>query len=154
MPKKAAFFLGSGISYASYGKKPSGEFVASVDGITESAFNEDWHYTSCRTFAHGKRPSPYIPDDVTSAVQEFLKVVRTCADDYNAYLSKPRKALYEDLFSLAEQASQPQSQYIPNLAVVEFLRRLKNDTRTIHTSFRNPITNSDPFVTLAQISCD
>ena len=116
MPKKAAFFFGSGISYPSFDWG-----VASVDGITNAALTEEWHYTTCRTFAHGKKPSPYIPDDVTPAVLEFLKKVLICANEYIAYLdksSKPRKAHYEDLFSLAEQASQPESTYVPNLAVV------------------------------------
>ncbi|MFA5263339.1 MAG: SIR2 family protein [Opitutaceae bacterium] len=150
--KKAAFFFGSGISYPSFDKD-----VASVDGITGAAFNEDWHFTTCKTFGHGKPPSPYIPDDVTPAVVAFLQKVRACADEYIAYLDKspkPRKAHYEDLFSLSEQASQPESTYVPNLAVVAFLRRLRKDTRSIYTKFKNPVVGSDSFVTLAQLSCD
>jgi hypothetical protein len=150
--KKAAFFFGSGISYPSFDMG-----VASVDGITDAAFTEEWHYTTCKTFAHGKKPSPYIPDDVTPAVLAFLKQVRMCADQYIAYLEKPAKARnshYEDLFSLAEQASQPESTYVPNLAVVQFLLRLRRDTRSIYSRFKNPVSGSDPFVTLAQLSCD
>lgn len=152
MSKKAAFFFGSGISYPSFDRG-----VASVEGITNALFTDDWHYTTCRTFAHGKKPSPYIPDEVTPAVQEFLKKVRICADEYIAYLDKtkaPRAAHYEDLFSLAEQASQPESTFVPNLAIIPFLERLRTDTKTVYSSFPNPIAGSDAFVTLAQLSCD
>lgn len=152
MPKKAAFFFGSGISLSSF---PKG--VASVGGITDSVFKDDWHLTTAKTFAHGKNPNPLIPDDTTLSVKAFLEKVRECADDYLAHLSrggKVRPAHYEDLFSLAEQASRPEIDHVPNLAVVEFLRRLRKETHAIHSSFLSPVGGADPFISLAETSCD
>lgn len=152
MARKAAFFFGSGISLASY---PPG--VASVWGITDSIFNADWHFTTAKTFAAGPNPNPLIPDDVTPAVKEFLKCVKNCADEYIKALSKRRPARplhYEDLFSLAEQASRPELDHVQNLAVIEFLQRLRRDTLPIHSSFANPVAGSDSFVSLAQTACD
>ncbi|MFH1497588.1 MAG: SIR2 family protein [Verrucomicrobiota bacterium] len=152
MPRKAAFFFGSGISLASY---PPG--AASVGGITDSVFNAEWHFTTAKTFAFGKNPNPLIPDGVTPAVKEFLLCVKNCADEYIKALAKgraPRLAHYEDLFSLSEQASRPELDHVPNLAVIEFLQRLRRDTSRIHAAFSNPTDGSDSFVSLAQTSCD
>lgn len=156
MPKKAAFFFGSGISLASFPRVGSIN-VASVTGITNSVFNEDWHYTSCRIFVPGPNPNPLIPDTTTPVAKAFLEKVRICADDYLAQLatsSPPRAAHYEDLFSLAEQASRSENDHVPNLAVLEFTRRLRRDTQPLYSNFINPIGGSDNFVALAQISCD
>ena len=152
MARKAAFFFGSGISLASY---PPG--VASVWGITDSVFNAEWHFTTAKTFAPGRNPNPIISDDVTPAVKAFLQCVKACADEYIKALSKsrpPRATHYEDLFSLAEQASRPELDHVPNLAVIEFLQRLRRDTASIHSNFSNPVVGSDSFVSLAQTSCE
>src|SRR5215216_135993 len=70
MSRKAAFFFGSGISLASFPRVASavGSInVASVAGITNSVFNDDWHFTSNGIFLHSPNPNPLIPDDVTPA---------------------------------------------------------------------------------------
>ena len=151
MARQAAFFFGSGISLASY---PRG--VASVGGITNSVLNAEWHFTTAKTFEFGSNPNPLIRDDVTPAAKAFLQHVRVCADEYIRVLLKghPRASHYEDLFSLAEQASRTETDHVPNLAVIEFLQRLRRDTASIHSVVSNPVGRSDSFVSLAQTSCD
>jgi hypothetical protein len=160
MPRKAAFFFGSGISLASFPRVASAvgsTNVASVAGITNSVFNDDWHYTSIGIFLHGPNPNPLIPDDVTPVAKAFLEKVRACAEDYLAQLASalpPRAAHYEDLFSLAEQASRTETDHVPNLAVLEFTRRLRRETQGLYAAFKNPVAGSDNFAKLAEISCD
>src|ERR1017187_7243589 len=138
MPLKAAFFFGSGISLASFPRVTSGAGlvnIASVTGITNSVFNDDWHLTSNGIFLHGPNPNPLIPDTTTSVAKAFLEKVRDCADDYLAQLAlsaPPRAAHYEDFFSRAEQASRAENDYVPNLAVLEFTRRLRRETHHLH----------------------
>jgi hypothetical protein len=145
--KKAAFFFGSGIS------RPSG--MPSVEGITNDALTGDWWCHTDLSFLPGPNPNPLIPDHITPAVKEFLRRVSVCASDYIAELARPRpgrKPHYEDLFSLAEQAMRPETDHVPNLAAVEFLRRLRREAADLHCGFKSRI--GDGFVGLATAACD
>jgi hypothetical protein len=56
-------------------------------------------------------------------VQKFLAVLNEIARDYIKQLSRTptqREPHYEDLFSLSYQAARSETDYTPNLAVVEF----------------------------------
>jgi SIR2-like protein len=144
---QAAFFFGSGISI------PSG--LPSTYQITEAVFNEDWHLDSQGIFWPGANSNPYIPDNVTPLVRDFLHVVYDRAADYLAELSTStsgRRPHYEDLFSLAEQASRPETDHVPNLAAVEFVRRLRRDTAHLHSGFK--ANAGEGFVGLATAACD
>lgn len=145
--KRAAFFFGAGVSRA------SGMPLAS--DIMQSALNEDWHLHTDQNFYPGPAPNPFLADTVTPAVKQFLVIVRDIAAEYIVELARtaiPRQPHYEDLFSLAFQASRPAVEHTPNLAVVEFLRRLSDGTSHLHAGFKGP-TGSDGFVGLAEAAC-
>ena len=147
--KRAAFFFGAGIS------KASGKPLASE--ITERALRTQWHLTSKNDFLPGPEPSFAPSDSVTPAVQRFLTILYSISGEYILELSRtpvPRKAHYEDLFSLAEQAFRPASDHVPNLAVVEFLRRLRAETFSLHTGFRWDGSGGVGFAGLAEAACD
>ena len=145
--KRAAFFFGAGISRA------SGKPLAS--DIMQSALSGHYHLHSDQNFYPGLESNPAFVDTVTPTVQQFLAVTRDIAADYIAELARtptPRHPHYEDLFSLAYQASRPEVDHSPNLAVVEFLRRLRAETSHLHTGFEGP-TGSDGFMGLAEAAC-
>jgi hypothetical protein len=145
---QAAFFFGSGISYPSE--------MPDVYQITNAARGK-WHLGSDGRFSPGPDQNPDIPDDVTPAVQAFLEKVSDCAADYIAELHRPkagRKPHYEDLFSLAEQAWRPEMDHVPNLVAVEFLRRLRRETASLHCGFKGKSTGDDGFIALARAACD
>lgn len=149
MKKQVAFFFGSGISI------PSG--FPSVYDITKAARDEDWHLYSGGSFWPGANPNPMIPDTVTPTVKAFLAKVSDCAADYLAELARPaagRDPHYEDLFSLAEQALRPETDHVPNLAAVEFLRRLRRETASLHCGFNGGSVGGDGFVGLATAACE
>lgn len=149
MKLQAAFFFGSGISYDSG--------MPSVHEITTAALQGDWHFhTTDGRFYPGANPNPLIPDDVTPNVKRFLKKVANFASDYRAELAGPHAAVsphYEDLFSLAEQAARAEADHVPNLATVEFVRRLRSETEPLHSGFNigNP---GKGFVGLAREACE
>lgn len=146
---QAAFFFGSGISI------PSG--MPSVYQISKAVSDEEWHLHTDGSFLPGPNPNPLIPDAVTPVVKAFLAKVADCAADYLAELARPaagRKPHYEDLFSLAEQALRPETDHVPNLAAVEFLRRLRRETASLHCGFKGGSVGGDGFVGLASSACD
>lgn len=149
MKNQAAFFFGSGISIPSD--------MPSVYQITNAAFGEEWHLATDGNFRPGPNPNAHIPDSVTPVVKTFLAKVSDCAADYLAELARPnagRKPHYEDLFSLAEQALRPETDHVPNLAAVEFLRRLRRETAPLHCGFRGGSVGGEGFVGLAAVACD
>ena len=147
MPIQAAFFFGAGIS------RPSG--MPLVDDLTDAIFNKKWHLTTAQTFEPGPEPNPAYVDNVTEAVKAFLRVVSNCASDYIDELNHgDRKPHYEDLFSLAEQASRSELDHIPNLAVVEFVRRLRRESMFLHAGFRGGTNGGQGFIALAETACD
>ncbi len=147
--KRAAFFFGSGISRAS--GKPC------VQQITKSALLGQWHQGSCGRFFPGPHDNPHSirrnEDLVTPAVQEFLATLEGLAREYITALSRastPRNVHYEDLFSLAEQAWRSDADHVPNLAVVEFIRRLHDETLLQHSAFEDGTSGCTGFVGLAE----
>lgn len=131
--------------------------MPSVDRLTKAACNGEWHLCSDGTFHPGPNPNPLIPDTVTPPIQAFLGKVYDYAEDYISELARPstgRKPHYEDLFSLAEQALRPETDHVPNLAAVEFLRRLKRDTDKLHQGFKGGSLGGDGFSGLAGATCD
>ena len=149
MKKQAAFLFGSGISIPSK--------VPSVYQITDAARDEDWHLTTLKTFEPGVDPNPLSTDAVTPSVKAFLATLTTyAADCLNElkHLHGSRRPHYEDLFSLAEQAARPETDHAPNLAVVEFVRRLRKDTESLHLNFKGGSGVHDGFVGLAEAACD
>lgn len=125
--------------------------------ITDAARDEEWHLHTDGSFLPGPNPNPRIPDSVTLSVKAFLAKVTDCASQYLAELARPasgRQPHYEDLFSLAEQALQPETDHVPNLAVVEFLLRLRRETASLHRGFKGVSTGSDGFVEIAGTACD
>ena len=151
--KRAAFFFGAGISKPS-GKPLSGE-------ITESALNDQWWLHSDMSFVPGRKPNAYslklLEDTVTPIVQQFLGRLKKLAEEYIAELShpeKPRLIHYEDLFGLAEQAFRSESDHVPNLAIVEFLRRLRNETTDLHGDFKGGTSGGIGLAGLAETACD
>lgn len=150
--KRAAFFFGAGISKAS--KKP----VAS--DITRSALQDQWYLAGEMVFLPGPKPNLYrvqaLEDSVTPVVQQFLLKLKDMGSDYITELSQPQTAReihYEDLFSLAEQAFRSESDYVPNLAVVEFLRRLRKETSLLHSGFKGTAGGTG-LSELAETACD
>ena len=146
---QAAFLFGSGISIPSD--------MPSVSQITNAVRDEEWHLSSNSIFLPGPHPSPDIPDTVTPAVKAFLAKVSDCASDYLTELAWPgpgRRPHYEDLFSLAEQALRPETDHVPNLAVVEFLRRLRRETAPFHCGFKGGSIAGEGFVGLATAACE
>lgn len=144
---RAAFFFGAGIS------RDSGMPLAPE--ITSAALNGQWHLGSDQNFHPGPDPNTYSPEIVTSIVQQFLAILNTIAGEYITELShsaKTRQPHYEDLFSLADQAARPTTAHVPNLAVVEFLRRLRSQTAHLHAGFKGP-TGATEFEGLAEASC-
>jgi hypothetical protein len=142
-----AFFFGAGIS------RVSGKPLA--PDITRSALAGQWHLHTDQNFYPGLPPNPAFPDTVTPVVQKFLGVVNDIAADYIIELARtptPRQPHYEDLFSLAYQASRPEVDHTPNLAVVEFLRRLRAQASYLYGSFNSP-TGGSGVVGLAEAAC-
>src|SRR6185503_5637497 len=64
-----------------------------------------------------------------------------------------REPHYEDLFSLAYQAAHSQLDYTPNLAVVDFLLRLRHETRHLHEGFSDGTTGVSGLAGLADTAC-
>ena len=127
MKSQAAFFFGSGISFDSE--------MPSVHEITAVALGGDWHLHTDGRFYPGANSNPLIPDEITPVVKRFLEKVADCAADYRAELARPHAAVrphYEDLFSLAEQAARAETDHVPNLATVEFVRRLRRESAPLH----------------------
>lgn len=125
--------------------------------ITAAAFDEDWHFNSDQTFSPGLEHNPAFEDRVTPAVKDFLSKVTECAADYLKEVmgaSRPRVVHYEDLFSLAEQASRTEIDHTPNLAVVEFRRRLKRETASLHSNFQAGVGGLAGFTRLAETACE
>jgi len=146
---QAAFFFGSGISFASG--------MPSVQEITDSALSGKWHLHTLGSFCPGPHPSPQIPDCITPRVMRFLSKVADCAADYRAELARPgtgSKPHYEDLFSHSEQAGRAESDHVPNLATVEFVRRLRRDTASLHCGYKGEPSGSEGFVGLANDACE
>lgn len=151
--KRAAFFFGAGIS------KLSGKPLAS--DITHFALKDEWHRTTEGRFCPGPKPNPHhlqcVEDHVTPLVQQFLAALMEIASDYVCELSRSRtsrKVHYEDLFSLAEQASHLEDDPAPNLAVVEFLRRLRRQTGSIYGGFEGGPSGGKDLVGLVESTCD
>lgn len=131
--------------------------MPSVYQITDAALAGEWHLHTDGSFQPGRNPNRLIPDKVTPLVQGFLAKVHDCAADYLTDLARPatgRKPHYEDLFSLAEQALRPETDHVPNLAAVEFLRRLRRDTASLHSGFMGGSVGGNGFVGLASATCD
>lgn len=131
--------------------------MPSVQEITASALSGDWHLNSVGRFYAGLNPNPLIPDNITPIVTKFLSKVADCAADYRAELARPgsgSKPHYEDLFSLAEQAARAETDHVPNLATVEFLRRLRRDTASLHCGYKGGPSGLDGFVGLATDTCE
>ena len=123
--------------------------------ITHSALAGQWHLHTDQNFYAGLQPNPAFVDIVTPVVQQFLGVVNSIASDYIIELARtstPRQPHYEDLFSLAYQASRPEVDHTPNLAVVEFLRRLRAQAAHLHVGFKGP-TGSTGLVGLGEAAC-
>ncbi len=130
---RAAFFFGAGISRAS-GKPLAPE-------ITKSALSGHWHLHTDQNFYPGKNPNPAYSDELTPVVQKFLFEISEIAKDYIVEVSRtprPREPHYEDLFSLAYQVAHSELDHTPNLAVVEFARRLRTQTTLLHAGFKGP----------------
>jgi hypothetical protein len=146
--KRAAFFFGAGISRAS-GKPLAPE-------ITKSALSGHWHLHTDQNFYPGKNPNPACSDELTPTVQKFLFEISEIAKDYIVEVSRtprPREPHYEDLFSLAHQAAHSKLDHTPNLAVVEFARRLRARTSPLHIEFKSP-QGGRGFAGLAESACD
>jgi len=147
--KRAAFFFGAGIS------RPSGNPLAAE--ITTSALSDQWHQHTDLNFYPGLHRNPAFVDVVTPTVQSFLAVVNKIAREYLAEVARtqpPREPHYEDLFSLAYQAFRPEVEHTPNLAVMEFLRRLRAETLPLHSEFRGGSSRGGGFCSLAETACD
>jgi hypothetical protein len=131
--------------------------MPSVYQITKAAHDEEWHLKSDGRYYPGPNTNPAIPDTVTPIVKAFLVKLSDCAADYLAELARPsagRKPHYEDLFSLAEQASRAETDHVPNLASVEFLRRLRRETASLHCAFKGGSVGGEGFVGLANAACE
>lgn len=149
MKRQAAFLFGSGISIPSN--------LPSVDQITDAARDEEWHLDSVGRFHPGPNGNPAIPDLITPVVKAFLEKLTNCAADYRAELARPRagrKPHYEDLFSLAEQASRADTDHVPNLATVDFLRRVRSETAALHCGFSCTCLGGEGFTGLAEAACE
>jgi SIR2-like domain len=151
--KRAGFFFGAGIS------TPSGKPLSRE--ITEAALHGQWYLHSDQSFLPGRKPNAYavrlMEDTITPKVQQFLGRLKKLAEDYVTQLSrpeKPREIHYEDLFSLAEQAFRSHLDHVPNLAVVEFLRRLDQETQDLHANFKGGTSGGDGLTGLAETACD
>ncbi len=128
-----------------------------VADVTSAALHENWHLHSSGVFQPGQSPSPYLKDSITPLVQAFLRKLNEIAQDYIGELShgpSPRAPHYEDFFSLSYQAARSERDYTPNLAVVEFLRRLRTDTHLLHTGFKGGTQGGEGLSGLAETACD
>ena len=146
MKKQAAFFFGSGIS------RPSA--LPSVYNISDTAANDEWYFHTDQRFYPGLAPGSTTIDPTTAAVQAFLKSVNDIAADYLTDLARHRSSRrphYEDWFSLVEQASRTSIDHVPNLVVVECLRRMRQQTAPIHCGFKAGTVGRDGFGRLAQL---
>jgi hypothetical protein len=146
---QAAFFFGSGISI------PSG--MPSVQKITAAVHDDECHFTTARIFMPGPNTDPAFQDTVTPVVKAFLATISDYAAEYLAEVARPnpgRKPNYEDLYSLAEQAMRVESDYVPNLAAVEFYARLRRDTAPLHCGFKGGSDGGVGFVGLTATACD
>ena len=132
-----------------------------MDKITAALFEDKWRHHTDQTFIPVTEPLPfglpYWTDYVTPSIQSYLGVLSKIAQDYISSLPRGfnRRPNYEDLFSLSEQASRPDIEHVPNLAVIEFQRRLKEETESLWTQFRGLTRlSSDAFHDLASSACD
>lgn len=149
MKKQVAFLFGSGISFPSQ--------MPSVSQITDAALDEEWHLSADGRFMRGPNPSNHDHDVVTPVVKAFLSSVRDCAADYLSDLARPdasRKPHYEDLFSLTEQVLRCETDHTPNLAVAEFLRKLRQRTASLYCGFNGDSVGGVGFVGLAISACN
>ncbi|MBN2069235.1 MAG: SIR2 family protein [Opitutales bacterium] len=148
MGKQAAFFFGSGISYAS--GSPS------VDDITIAALKEHWHFCTEGIFLRGVNSNHCIPDQVTPLVQAFLQRLFKIAADCKAEVTRITPALpphYEELFSLSAQIVNVEQDHIPNLAIVDYLRRVRSDTADLYIGYKGGPSGLSDLGGLAEDTC-
>ncbi len=143
--KTAALFFGSGISI------PSG--LPSVQDISDAALNGKWRKHTDQNF-YPTHPGSTKSDPVVLSIQSFLGILSRIATEYPVALGVTRISHYEDWFSLAEQVARLAYDFTPNLATVEFLRRLKKETEPIYAGFKDGIAGLDAFSSLADETCD
>jgi hypothetical protein len=119
--------------------------------------DDECHFTTARIFMPGPNTDPAFQDTVTPVVKAFLATISDYAAEYLAEVARPnpgRKPNYEDLYSLAEQAMRVESDYVPNLAAVEFYARLRRDTAPLHCGFKGGSDGGVGFVGLTATACD
>ena len=149
MGKQAAFFFGSGISYASG--------LPSVKEITDAALHEQWHLNTDCSFSEGPNRNPHIPDTVTPVIQEFLrKLFRIAADckEELAHTTPAEPPHYEELFSLSEQIMRAKNDHVPNLATADFFRRVCSETAYLHIGFQGGSSGLPGLCGLADAACN
>ena len=139
---RAAFFFGSGISYAS--KAPD------VDRITDSVLNGAWKRHTDSGFY------PLQPHEGTVSIgdaqrsQYFLRILKSRLDPLLTE-SNQRPANYEDLYSAALQMFQHETREITNPLIVSMLLEIKAATAGLYEGQYSHVDN-DPVASLIDLA--
>jgi hypothetical protein len=137
---KILLFLGSGISYESC--------LMNVKEITDSIFNEQWHYNSNMTFSHGPHPSLQPQEfDITPRLQEFLKIIKSSTNQY--FINRRNiECSYEDLYFICQQIYDNEMNEIDNPAIQPFVDSLREKVKHLCV----PLSSSREVINLKSLS--
>jgi len=169
---KIMLFLGSGISF------PSG--LPCAGQITDSALSGEWYKTTAvARYGNGPHARYHRLEDNLSLraavensrrmshkhyqtrqvtqLQQFLKLLKTDANEYFIVTKRSREANYEDLYYLADQLENEESAKVDNPAVLFFWQKIKEESESAglrspdERRFPNERTSLSPLV---QDSCN
>ncbi|MBW7997704.1 MAG: hypothetical protein FVQ81_14240 [Candidatus Glassbacteria bacterium] len=121
---KVALLTGAGISY--------GCGLPTVEVLTQSLFEEEWHNHTDECFYPGIHPNPYYQkENLVYRIKPFLRILYNYAEKYlgNRNLGKPT---YEDLFYLAAQISDEVSGMIINPAISLFFDAVNKQANNLY----------------------
>lgn len=141
---RAAFFLGSGISYTSG--------APSVSTITGSLLNGAWcPHTDWRFYP---RPLSEEQASVGSALraQEFLRLIKREIDPHLLAREK-REANYEDIYAAARHILDDETGEITNPLLADTLAKIKAASAPLHVGQEHHI-DKNPFASLADRATD
>lgn len=142
---KLAMFLGSGVSFPS--KLPS------VAEVTRSLLEEEWYSETDGCFYRGLNSDKALRDrDWVLHIQFLLKSLKEHADAYLSSRTKA-KATYEDLYYLARQIVDEESEQVLNPAVESYVSRVRKDVDDAHMKERHSDTDIK-CMDLADMACN
>ena len=132
-------FLGSGVSYDTG--------LPKVPEITQSVLSGDWRWPLDSYIYSGFAASQDRPDKRIARVQEFLRILKSLADEY--LKRRGRGATnYEDLFYMARQVEDEATRKVDNPLIEQIVDQLRAKTEVLCL----PIKRVDERYSLAKLA--